>query len=444
MPLASPSMIRTETSVFFSLLLVLAGSIAAHADHVSSADVLNKFLSSDQVERQYAEAFIARYKPVDLLPLLRDVLTGKNDLEIKLAALRALKLYPLNDTLSLWLDLLRDSNSIFIKKQVIDDLASFGDRRTVLPLVDELSSPFLTVRESAALALKRIGDDRMFPLVLNMARNPNPIYRVYALEAIYHLYDRRFHGLLLDLLRDENKSVRYYVIKCIEKNRLIDTLPQIRNMAFIDQNWEVRIKAIDTIRAFKDRGSVPVLLRCLNESNRDIRYASAAALRDLQVPHTAFAISSQLAAEQEDDIKFLLLETLIRLRSSGGFAGLQKVLLADTNARLRIRAAYALGVNNEIRSVPLLLQGLDDADYRVKSEACYSLSRYRGLRHTSDKLMEIVNEEKDLYVRTAALYSLTRLGDRRIILPFFDLYGIETDPVFKEKLRIVLRRLIER
>ena len=444
MPLASPSKIRAGTSVLLSLLCFLAGPIASRADQVPPADVLKKLLSPDQVERQYAEAYIARYKPVDLLPLLRDVLTGKDDLEIKLAALRALKVYPLNDTLSLWLDLLRESNSIFIKKQVIEDLASFGDRRTVLPLVDELSSPFLTVRESAALALKRIGDDRMFPLVLNMARNPNPIYRVYALEAIYHLYDRRFHGLLLDLLGDENKSVRYYAIKCIEKNRLLDTLPQIRTIALIDQNWEVRIKAIDAIHAFRDRGSVPVLLRCLNEPNRDIRHASAAALRDLQVLHTAYAISSQLAVEQEDDIKFFLLDTLIRLRSSGGFAGLQKVLLTDANVRLRIKAAYALGVNNEIRSVPLLLQGLDDADYRVKSEACYSLSRYRGLRHTVDRLMQIVSDEKDLYVRTAALYSLTRLGDRRVILPFFDLYGMETDPVFREKLRIVLRRLIER
>jgi hypothetical protein len=47
-------------------------------------------------------------------------------------------------------------------------------------------------------------------------------------------------------------------------------------------------------------------------------------------------------------------------------------------------------------------------------------------------------------VRLSALYALQRLGDRNIILPLFDLYGVETDPVFREKLRITLRRFLER
>jgi HEAT repeat protein len=246
------------------------------------------------------------------------------------------------------------------------------------------------------------------------------------------------------MMKDENKSVRYYVLKCIENNKLIEALPQIRNIALADANWEVRIKAIDVIREFNDKNALYVLIKSVSDANRDIRHASAAALRDLRIAGAAYPVSVQLATEEDDGIKNVLIEALIRIRNTGGLTGLQKILLTDKNAGLRVRAAFALGEIGDARSVTLLYQGLNDGDPKVKAEVCNSLAVFRGAHATVIKLLDVVNAEQDNYVRLSALYALQRLGDRTTILPLFDLYGVETDPVFREKLRITLRRFLER
>ncbi len=383
-------------------------------------------------------------KPEDRMIRLKNTIVSRFGFRSRKEALEELKRYPLGAALPLWIEIIRKSRSPEVKKTAIDHVASSYDRRIVPPIVEELSNPFSAVRESAINALKKSGDDRMFPHIINMARSRNPIYKIYALEAIYLLYDRRFNAMLLEFLRDESKSVRYYAIKCIEKNRLMETLPLIRNIAAADANGEVRIKAIEVIRDFGDRSAVYVLLRCLNDQNRDIRHAAAMTLKDFQVRSTAFPVSGQLALEEHDDIKDLLIETLIRVRSSGGFRGLDRVISQEKNEKLRIKAAFALGEVGEPGAVPLLLRALNDSEYRVRAEACNSLGNYRGQRGSVTGLLGIISGETSLYVRLSALYALQKINDRSMAVPLFDQYGVETDTVFREKLRVMVRRFIER
>ncbi len=395
-------------------------------------------------DEQFEAAAVKPEKPEERMIRLKNSIISRFSFGSRREALEELKKYPLGATLPLWIEILRKSRSPEVKKTAIDHIAGSYDRRIVPPVVEELSNPYSVVRESAIKALKKTGDDRMYPHIINMARSGNPIYKIYALEAIYLLYDRRFNAMLLEFLRDESKSVRYYALKCIEKNRLTETLPIIRNIAAADQNGEVRIKAMEVIRDFGDRSAVYVLLKCLGDRDRDIRRAAALALHDFRVPSTAFPVSTQLAAEEHDDIKELLIETLIRIRSSGGLRGLDRVISQEKNDRLRIKAAFALGEVAELGAVPLLLRALGDRDYRVRAEACNSLGGYRGQRTAVTSLIGIIRDETNLYVRLSALYALQRINDRAMALPLFDQYGVENDPVFRDKLRLMVRRFIER
>ena len=74
------------------------------------------------------------------------------------------------------------------------------------------------------------------------------------------------------MLKDDNKSIRYYVLKCIEENKLKAALPNIRNSALNDDSWEVRVKAIQILENFQDRRSLYVLLNCLKDSEREVRF----------------------------------------------------------------------------------------------------------------------------------------------------------------------------
>jgi len=414
-----------------------AGERAASALHSS-------LVRGDAAARQEALAYIESSRPQDLLPLLRDTVLADGDMAQKEYALEALSRYPFRSVSPLWMELLRQSASFPVKKKIIDFMAESDDRRVVTVLVEELARPFSTVRERAIRALSRLGDDRMFPFILNMAKSPDPIYRVYALEAIYHLYDRRIGYLLRDMLRDDNKSVRYYVLKCIERNNLVENMPSVRTIALSDPNWEVRIKSIEIIRKFRDAGSLHVLLRALSDANRDIRMASAQALLEFRSAAAAVSVSNQLAVEDDDAIKEVLIDALIASRSGGGFRGIERILSSDAGVPLRVRAAMACGEIGDARAVGILLSSLDDADHRVRAEVCNSLGSFRGIRAITVRLQEVVCMEKSLYVRLAALYSLSKIGDRSSMLPLFDQYAVETDPVFREKLRFAVRGFMVR
>ncbi len=418
---------------------------AVHANGVQTAASLHSaVLYGAPADRESAMRYIETKRPDDLPPLLGETVLNDGDMENKERAIEALSRYPFRSVSPLWVDLLRRSGSFPVKKRIIDIMAASDDRRVVSALVEELASPFSTVRESAIKALAGLGDDRMFPHILNMSRDEDPIYRVYALEAIYHLYDRRIGYLLRDMLKDENKSVRYYALKCIEHNNLVENMPIVRTIALSDRNWEVRIKSIELIQKFRDAGSIHVLLRALTDENRDIRMAAARALLDFRSAAAAFAVSAQLALEADDAIKELLIDTLIATRNGGGLRGLERVLSSDANVLLRIRAAFACGEIGDARSIGLLMPALGDADYRVRAETCNALASFRGVRTITVKLQEVVCVETNLYVRLAALYALIRIGDRASMLPLFDQYAVETDPVFREKLRYAVRGFMTR
>ena len=430
--------------IMWFLATILAISPDGAAGEQAPASLHLSLTRGGEDERRTALAYVESHRPGDLLPLLRGTVIDDWDMTRKEYALEALSCYPFRSVSWLWMELLGQSMSFPIKKRIIDFMAESDDRRVVPALVEELSSPFSTVRESAIRALSRLGDDRMFPHILNMAKNPDPIYRVYALEAIYHLYDRRMGYLIKDMLRDGNKSVRYYALKCVEQNNLIENMPGIRVIALSDPNWEVRIKCIEIVRKFRDAGSMHVLLRSLVDANKDIRMAAVRALLEFRAVAATISVSNQLAVEDDDEIKAVLIDTLIASRGGGGFRGIERILSSDTSVSLRVRAAMACGEIGDPRAVGLLLASMNDSDQRVRAEACNSLGVFKGNRAITVKLQEVVCLEKSLYVRLAALYSLSRIGDRSSMLPLFDQYAVETDPVLKEKLRIVVRGLMTR
>jgi HEAT repeat protein len=427
-------------SVILSLAFFSEGFSATE---ISNDEILSILINGDDIQVAQALLYISRRKPAKLSQLLVNVILSDEDNRVKENAISALGKYPVNQYVPLLLNVLKKADSFTVKKSIIDVLATSEDRRIVLPLVDELSSPFLAVRKSAILALRRIGDDRMFPYILSLGKRRDPIYRVYALEAIYHVYDKRLYYFLMEMLGDENKSVRYYALRCIENNNLNQALSQVRNLALHDDNYEVRVKAIEVLGGVRDYNSLYVLLRCISDENNSVRHAAAMSLYLIGQSKSAYSLSNQLYRETDDSIKELIIKTLVKIKNGGGFKGLERVLTRDRNPKMRVLAAYALGEIRDRRAVSILLKALYDKDLKVRSEACHSLGFYRE-RIVVRQLIEVINRESSRYVKTAALYAIMSIGDKSSILPLFDRYAREKDPVFKELLRSYLRDCIKK
>ena len=405
-------------------------------------EIISRLLSGDEEQVNNTYIYISRTKPNDLIQNLSDFLLSGEQASKKSIIIKALKYYPFAKTVPACLDILKKSPSFLVKKEIIDYLSASNDKRIVLPIVEELASPFFAVRESAILALKAIGDDRMYPVMLRMMENENPIYRVYALETLFYIYDMRFYDLLMKMLGDENKSIRYYVLKCVENNRLKDALANVRKAALNDVSWENRVAAIHILGVLNDDNALYVLLKCLTEENREIRFTAAESLYLLKLRNSAYSLSEQLAIESDNGIKKVIIDTLIELNNAGGYKGLRKVLSDDKNVSMRINSAFALGSIRLRDSIYILLNGLNDPDPKVRAEVCNSLGYY-STKETVQALLDAINSDPDRYVRTAALYSIKRIGLKHVVLPLFDRYVIEDDPIMKEKLRLTVRSFLK-
>ena len=415
-------------------LICLYPISVSYGQEITDELIITGLGGSDPIVLQNSLDYIKKNTPAVLLPKLEDLLTSRGNNAIHKNAMQALQYYPLYTSLNHWISILNDTPSFLIKKDVISFLSQSGNKEIVPPLMEQLKSPFYAVREEATLALKKFRDDRVYAYILNMASGDNPVFKVYSLEAIYHLYDSRLYNFLIGMLGDDNKSVRYYVLNCLEKNELRKSVNHISKTALSDENTEVRVKALDILSNYRQHNSLSVFLRCIDDPDRDIRFASINAINRGKHRNTAGVLSRQLYNESEKDIKTLIMGTLVDFRDGGGFYGLEKILLKDPGPELRIKAAFSIGQIKNSKGVPLLIEGLNDSNVKVKAEASNALQYFRETR-VLDSLLDVLRREESLYLRTAALYSINRLKLKNSVLPLFNIYTAENDIVFKDILR---------
>ena len=78
---------------------------------------------------------------------------------------------------------------------------------------------------------------------------------------------------------------------------------------------------------------------------------------------------------------------------------------------------------------------------RVVAEVCNALGSYDS-QDVIEKLISVVNSSQSHYTRTSALYSLKRIKAKSSLLPLFEQYTLEQDPVMKFKLKDIIQYLI--
>jgi HEAT repeat protein len=435
-PHHGPNIVMKKTILFtITFLLILSqGFSLVYGQARSDEQVLDDILSDDPSKVSSGIEYIKAHRPPSMIRKLESLLTARGNNGQHKSALSALSSYPASSIMPNWIEILSNTHSSIVKREVISILSQVNSRDIVPPLMEQIKDPFHTVRESAILALKKFRDDRVYAYILNLAASEIPVYKIYSLEAIYHLYDTRLYNFLVDQLRDDNKSVRYYSLMCLEKNELAKSVNYISRIALSDKNSEVRVKAIDILSGYRPYNPLSIFLRCVDDPHRDIRHAAISAIARRKFTSTSGVLSNQLYGETQEDIKNLIMDTLVEFRDGGGFRGLAKILLEDGNPALRINAAFSIGEIKSARSLPQLMDGLKDADYRVKAEVCHSLRNFRENR-VVDSLIDVIAKDTNPYVRTAALYSINHIRLRNGVLPLFNAYTVERDVIFRELLR---------
>ncbi len=284
-----------------------------------------------------------------------------------------------------------------------------------------IAYPLAEIRKSAYRALAAIADDRMYPLVLELAGSSNPVERTYALDALYYIQDERVLPVVLRLLRDDNKSVRYYVVRTLEKMAMPETYYYFIKIASDDSNDEVRVRAIEVLGRFKPKGAYTVLNQTVFDDDPGIRNASIDALVLYNYSSAGDSLSEQLYKEDKKDLKLKLIQALLSVGNSGKMKGLNKIMAEESDVEILLWALYVSGQLKDERGVPGAISLLKHPDAKVRAEAALALSVYRNSSAVAG-LLERVNDDHEKYeVQAAALYALHMIDEDRTMPEIFDI-----------------------
>jgi len=414
---------------------------------LDSKVLFESLIHKEAVRRDAALDYIRLEKPLSLIPYLKKAILAKKgfffsaDYSIRPVCEEALKLYPFSVSLKCWIEILKETGSAVMKLEIMNYISSSGQRSVVMPIIEELRSPFFMVRRGAARILLGKGDDRVFPFILSMMSDPSPAVRLYAVEAMDYLYDPRFQKELVNMINDPDAWVRVSVIYSIKRNRIENTIQIIRNSAANDSDGRVRFAAINFLLESGDPTLEGILTKAINERDRATRLAVVNAFYRLNLTRAAACLCTRLQFEEDGEIKEIIVDSLIRCESVPYTAGIAKILRGDENVSLRVKAAYLLGLRKDPPTAYLLIDALKDEQDTVRAEACSSLANYQMIQAT-DALVSAILDNKNRYVRSAALFAIVRSKTRNATVGLFDIFAFEQDPVLRSHLYKAVRDLI--
>jgi len=289
---------------------------------------------------------------------------------------------------------LRDNDN-YIRGRAADALGKIGDARAVKQLVEALQASDVSMRESAAAALDRlgwtpgkdalgatywmarnewnkcveIGPPAVDPLIAAL-RDNDASGRYSAAALLGEIGDARATDPLIASLADADADVRKVVAKALGQIRNTRALEPLI-AALRDNNELVCRYAADALAKIGDTRAVEPLIAALR--TRKSVYEVPEALGEIG---DARAVGPLIAALGDDDApRGLVAEALGKIGDARAVEPLIAAL-RDNDARVRGRAAEALGKIGDARAVQPLTTMLRDDNESDRECAAMALERF--------------------------------------------------------------------
>jgi HEAT repeat protein len=257
-----------------------------------------------------------------------------------------------------------------------------------------------SVRARAAFELGkiRIDPDRVIPALINALSDPDDYVRERVSEALGALYpDSEPH--LLAALRSKESDIKTGAIVSLG---LVKTPPD-RVLTAIhsvleDRNPTVRDAAVTTLISYRDKRSIPVLLKCVRvEQDMEVRAAIFLALANFGEKARA-AVPLLIEALSEEYQVSSMAQLALRSIGKDAVPALRKAFEDRNKAKIRYSVAYCLAEigPDAAPAVGALTKGLSDADPEVRHWAAYALGNIgEGARRAVPDLIRLIGTESE-------------------------------------------------
>ncbi|HEY6122708.1 MAG TPA: peptidylprolyl isomerase, partial [Pyrinomonadaceae bacterium] len=239
------------------------------------------------------------------------------------------------------------------------------ERRWDRDLVELSADPSPAVRQRAALAAGRIGDERAVPLLIPLVKSDSA---------------------------EKVRAMAAFALGEVESPGAIDALSA--QLADKQQPFEVRARAVEALgkiaaalpksdEALKKSVGTSILQTlefegALGEKgeNEVILLALTAALRAR--PEGSGAVISKFLNHSESRIRADAANALARLKVTGGNDRLRNLLTTDPDPIVRANAVRVLAATDEKNAVDAIVERLSDGDERVRVSAIRALGTLKG------------------------------------------------------------------
>jgi HEAT repeat protein len=338
---------------------------------------------------------------------------------------------------------------------------------TVDNQIKQLSGPSTADRLRAAERLRRLGDQKAVPALIDaLATDKDLLVKVKVVEALGSLKDRRAVEALINAAVVPEKEVRAAAITslgligdAVATETLFaaaqDGEPIVRNAAIqslsllgvsverlatdvAHPNWQVRAAALSTYARLGDARAVPVIMGALKDSDMRVRAEAARTLGQFNDARATDALIASLN-DQSSEVRIQATFALGRMKEARALAPLS-TLLNDRDQRVSLAAAESLARMKDPRATRLLVTSLSDADWRVRTRAAKTLARASAEGEIVDIAAPLVAalKDKDPVVRFYASTALVALGPEAIP-PLVDLLRAEREADRERGVRVLTK-----
>ncbi len=273
-----------------------------------------------------------------------------------------------------------------VRKDAAIALKRIGDERAVEALIEALKyesweddyTVLIAVREHAAEALGTIGDKKAVKPLIRALKDSDEDVRWKAANALGNIGDPAAVEPMIDSLNDESWNVRKNVAIALGKigdekafNALLKTMD--------DKDWHVRKYAAVAIGKIGNEMAIDPLVKALNDEDKDVRWKSIIALGEIGKP----AVVPLLKAFKNDDweVRGRAAEVLGKIGDERAVEplihALNNKMDKNHNKYVRGRIIEALGKIGDERALKPLINALDDQYIYVRLKASNALERMK-------------------------------------------------------------------
>jgi HEAT repeat protein len=252
-------------------------------------------------------------------------------------------------------------------------LASCGGQSAESYITD-LSHPDGKVRLKASYELVLIGAPAVAPLIARAATGSDSLHYISA-QILGRIGDRRALLLLRQLAQSPNDFVRREAVLALGKMGDLGIGPLLLVALAGDKAVEVRSAAAQSVGNLRDTLTILPLIQALDDPAALVRQQAVAALHRLWTPTAESAVVGALQ-DRDETVRYIAAQSLGKHRARPALAAL-RTALRDTSVWVRAEAAWALGGlgnTSVVDDLVRVLKQYDGPDHQAAREALQELT----------------------------------------------------------------------